>query len=167
MYMPYQYRPRRKGISPIMATIIMVSITVVLAGVLLIDFQTGTPIGTCGGSYPPPTNSTIVFRSGTSGNDSVLTVVHIKGAGGKEIYLDNATVQIICGNSHNVVVQFPKSGTGIGVGDVKHFKLLKAQNVPWLRVGDYFVVRICDNVHNGDIFRILDKNVTSGEVRLL
>jgi hypothetical protein len=148
----------------------MVSITVVLAAVLVlpIDFQTGTiGTGTCGGSYPPPKNSTIVFRSGTSGNDSVLTVVHINGAGGKDIYLDNATVQIICGNSHNVVVQFPKSGTGIGGGDVKHFEFYNLENDGTYDPGDYFIVHICDNVHNGDIFRVLDGNVTAGEVRML
>jgi flagellin-like protein len=168
MYIPYQYRPRRKGISPIMSTIIMTSITVVLAAVLTVpyDFQTGT-MGPCGGSYPPPKNSTIIFRSGTSGNDSVLTVSYVNGANGEYFYLDDAVVQIICGNSHNVVVQFPSSGTGLGVGDVTHFEFHAVHNETWLRVGDYFIVHICDNVHNGDIFRILDGNVTSGEVRML
>jgi len=171
MYFPYQYRPRPKPVSPLLATILMVSITVVLAAVLIVpyDFQTGTfGISTCGGpGIFPPTNSTIGLRSEGSGNDRVLTVNYVNGANGEHFYTNKVVVQIICGNSHNVVVQFPSSGTGIGDGDVKHFVFHEVHNETWLRAGDYFIVHICDNVHNGDIFRILDGNATAGEVRLL
>jgi len=170
MYMPYQYRPRPRGISPITSTILMVSITVVLAAVLVlpIDFQTGTiGTGTCGGPYPPPKNSTMYLRSEADGNDRVLTVIGVNGAGGENFYLYKSVVQIICGNSHSVVVQFPSNGTGIGEGDVKHFEFYNLENDGTYDPGDYFIVHICDNVHNGDIFRVLDGNVTAGEVRML
>jgi flagellin-like protein len=152
----------RTAVSPVIATILMVGITIALAGVLVVYMPC-----MCCVPYSSPTNSTIYFQSEARGNDRVLTVVHVNGAGGDEIYLERSVVQIICGNSHNVVVQFPSSGTGIGVGDVKHFEFHEVHNVSWLRTGDYFVVHICDNVHNGDIFRVLDGNVTAGETRLL
>ena len=98
---------------------------------------------------------------------SIVTVIGVSGGADRPLFLDKIVVQIICGNSLTVVVQFPTSGTGIGGGDVKHFEFYEVHNSSWLSSGDYFVVHLCDNVHEGDIFRVLDDNVTAGETRLL
>ncbi len=150
-----------KAVSPVIATVIMVAITTVLAGVLL------NSISMCGGPYSSPTNSTLYLQSEASGNVRIVTVIGVSGGADGPLFLDKIIVQIICGNSLMVVVQFPTSGTGIGGGDVKHFEFYEVHNSSWLSSGDYFVVHICDNVHEGDIFRVLDDNVTAGETRLL
>lgn len=156
------FRPRRRVISELIATMLMVGITVALAGVLTLYMQ---PM--CGGPYSAPTNSSVYFKIDGSGNERVLTVLYVYGGGGEDFYLNRSVVQIICGNSHNVVVQFPSNGTGIGEGDVKHFEFYNLDNDGTYDPGDYFIVHICDNVHMGDIFRVLDGNATAGEERLL
>jgi len=148
-----------KAVSPVIATIIMVAITGVLAGTLTTYVSTCIP-----GDYTFPQNTTLALQSNSSGNDRVVTILDVSGNG--TFFINDLAVQILCSISFKVIVQYPTSGTGLGGGDGKHFEFNEVHNSSLVMAGDYFIIHLCDGIHDGDIFKILKGNETAGETQL-
>jgi len=145
----------QKGVSPVIGTILMVAITVVLAGTLVVMIPRISP---------PQTNVMVGFITDIEGSDWVVKVLSVQQG---TIGTDEAVVQVTNATTGAAMFRYPDSGRGIGAGDKTNFEFYDNNKDGMINSGDSFFVHANKNITAGHTFTLFKGGQSAGETKLL
>lgn len=143
------------AVSPVIGTILMVSITIVLAAVLMVAIPS---------AGPSESDVMVGLMAEMRSGNWVVTVINVQQG---TVAVTEAGVQLVNESLGKAIVRYPLSGRGIDDGDGVNFDYNDNNADSLIGAGDTFLVYSGQNVTSGFLFKLFKGSMPVGKVRLI